>query len=255
MSDESMHRDAQGNPPGVQNRAYPLSGPVPNEMRQGRMISDVDRHGPWNKEQQRYEDGCEVDRPHDDAPLYQTLKQLGKDPNEYRAERIQPEVGPLKFVKNGVWYRAIPVNIPVSMTQVTSFDDSISEVRELMDADVLTVHEDGIRLTYNGEDYIRMVHGTPAGLTVSDDETLINWRGDNFVRQTPADMEAAEPERINDLFTEVLVLRLREALAVSGGSDAAIEVAKQIRILSDAAAMIEMQGIGARLVPTPKEGS
>jgi hypothetical protein len=28
-------------------------------------MTDEDRHGPWDKEQQRYEDGCKEDLPHE----------------------------------------------------------------------------------------------------------------------------------------------------------------------------------------------
>lgn len=160
--------------------------------RDERMIIDTDRHGPWNKDEQRYEDGCETDRPHDDAPLYQTLKALGKDPNQYRVERVQGASGPLKFVKNGIWYRAVPVTIPASMTQVADFDDSVEEV---MDSDILTVSEDGVTLTYNGEDYVRVVGGAPAGLLVSEDGDLLNWKGDNYTRQNDGMGEVASTLR------------------------------------------------------------
>jgi hypothetical protein len=126
------------------------------------------------------------------------------------------------------------------------------------DVDVLTIKEDGTTIDYNGDTYTKVLHnGLPAGLTISRDERLLNWHGDNYVRQTPvtANEEESTPETINDLFTEVLVLRLREALEASAGSDTGVEVAKQIRTLSDAAVMVDMQGIGSRLVPVSKEGN
>lgn len=76
--------------------------------------------------------------------------------------------------------------------------------------DLLATVEDGTLTIENPKANMLQVtdfHGTPSGLTVSDDGSLLNWLGENFVRQSERLERDEEIARLKKAYAELLQAR------------------------------------------------